>query len=125
MKHMKRILSSLLVVGVLVGVFAMVPSVAHAAPVDILNNGACTGNKICGNDGTTVFDILKNVINLLLVVSGFVAVLMIIIGGITYTTSAGDANQTKRGKDTVIYAVIGLIVAIMSFAIVNFVLARL
>lgn len=103
----------------------MVPAIVSAAPVDVLNNGACSGNQVCGNDGNSVFKILGNVINLLLVVAGFVSILMVIIGGITYTTSSGDANQTKRGKDTVLYAVIGLIVSIMSFAIVNFVLSKL
>jgi hypothetical protein len=46
---------------------------------------------------------------------------MIVLGGIRYTTSNGEASQVKGAKDTILYAVIGLIVAIMAFAIVNFV----
>ncbi len=125
MRSMKRFFTSVMVAVSLLGLGLVVPATVSAAPVDVLNNGACNGNEVCGNDGNTVFKILGNVINLLLVVAGFVSILMIIIGGITYTTSAGDANQTKRGKDTVLYAVIGLIVSIMSFAIVNFVLSKL
>lgn len=69
--------------------------------------------------------IIKNVINLALVILGMVAVIMIIIGGIRYTTSNGDSSATKGAKDTILYAVVGLVVAIMAYAIVNFVLAAL
>jgi hypothetical protein len=84
-----------------------------------------TGSPLCDaadDDGDSVPNLVKNVINLMLVALGFVAVIMIIIGGIRYTTSNGDSNQTKAAKDTIMYAVIGLVVAIMAFAIVNFVL---
>jgi ABC-type Na+ efflux pump permease subunit len=49
---------------------------------------------------------------------------MIVVGGIRYTTSNGNASQVKEAKDTILYAVVGLVVAIMSFSIVNFVLGR-
>ena len=50
---------------------------------------------------------------------------MIIIGGLRFTLSGGDASGTKSGRETIIYAVIGMVVAIMSYAIVNFVLSRI
>jgi hypothetical protein len=46
---------------------------------------------------------------------------MIIYGGIRYTTSAGDSSHVKAAKDTILYAVVGLVVAILAYAIVNFV----
>jgi multisubunit Na+/H+ antiporter MnhB subunit len=46
---------------------------------------------------------------------------MIIIGGIRYTTSNGESSQIKSAKDTIMYAVIGLVVAILAYSIVNFV----
>lgn len=67
-------------------------------------------------------DSIKTIVNLLLFILGAIAVIMIIIGGIRYTTSNGDASNTKAAKDTILYAVIGLVVAIMAYAIVNFVL---
>lgn len=70
-------------------------------------------------------DIVKNVINVILIILGMVAVIMIIIGGIRYTTSNGDSSQIKSAKDTILYAVVGLVVAIFAFAIVNFILERL
>ncbi len=125
MNSMKRLLTKLVVaILVVAGVVVFSPSVM-AAPVDVFNNGACSGNKICQNDGAGVWNIIKNIINILITIGGIVAVIMIVIGGITYTTSGGDGTQTKRAKDTIIYAVVGLVVAVMAYGIVNWVLGRL
>ena len=51
-----------------------------------------------------------------------IAVIKIVIGGIRYATSGGDSTQIQAAKNTILYAVVGLVVAIMAFAIVNFVL---
>jgi len=59
-----------------------------------------------------------------LVVMGMVAVIMIVVGGVRYTTSNGDSSAIKSAKDTILYAVVGLVVAMMAFAIVNFVIDR-
>lgn len=100
--------------------------VAPAYAVDVISNSCNAGGEgspLCDSaGGDQLPEMIKNVVNLLLAVLGFVAVIMIIIGGIRYATSNGDANQTKAAKDTVLYAVIGLIVAILAYAIVNFVL---
>lgn len=86
-------------------------------------NGKST--SICGAASQDdAQDIIKNVINAILVVLGMAAVIMIIIGGIRYTTSNGDASSVKGAKDTILYAVVGLVIAILSYAIVNFVLGR-
>lgn len=66
-------------------------------------------------------DGIKTIVNVMLFILGAIAVIMIIIGGIRYTTSNGDASSIKGAKDTILYAVIGLIVAILAYAIVNFV----
>jgi hypothetical protein len=47
---------------------------------------------------------------------------MIVIGGIKYTTSNGDSSAITSAKNTILYSVVGLVVAILAFAIVNFVL---
>lgn len=88
--------------------------------------GACEGGTnaaVCNGTGDSAPALIKNVINTILVVLGMIAVIMIIIGGIRYTTSNGDSGSTKSAKDTILYAVIGLVVAILAFAIVNFVVA--
>lgn len=103
-----------------------VPAAAHAAPVDVLNSCRADSNStVCKGGGGGVFEILKGVINLLITIAGIVSVIMIIVGGIKYSTSGGDAKAISSGKDTIVYSVIGLVIAIMSFAIVNFILGKI
>ena len=63
------------------------------------------------------------IINVVVAIVGFVAVIMIIVGGIMYTTSSGDSAKVKKAKDTIMYGIIGLVIAMLAFAIVNFVLS--
>lgn len=56
------------------------------------------------------------------VIAGIVAVIAIVIGGVRYTASGGDPSGVKAAKDTVLYAVVGLIVVIMAAAITDFVI---
>jgi hypothetical protein len=95
---------------------------------------ACTSAATCVSDGattaggkTTKTDIkalIRTVVNVLLFILGAVAVIMIVIGGIKYTTSNGDASSVTSAKNTIMYAVVGLIVALMAYAIVNFVIQQ-
>ena len=80
-----------------------------------LNNTANT-NDLMGQANT--------IINVVIGVIGFVAVAFIIFGGFQYTTSAGDPGKVKKAKDTILYGIIGLIVAMLAYAIVNFVLSN-
>jgi hypothetical protein len=56
------------------------------------------------------------------VIAGIVAVIAIIYGGVRYTTSGGDAGNVKSAKDTILYAIVGLVVIIMAAAITDFVI---
>lgn len=67
---------------------------------------------------SVVTEILKAII----AAAGIVAVIFIIIGGINYMTSAGDAQKVEKGKKTIIYAAIGLVICALAFAIVNWVI---
>lgn len=66
--------------------------------------------------------VLTTITNVLLFIIGALAVIMIIIGGLRYVISAGNSTQVTAAKNTILYAVVGLIVAILGFAVVNFVL---
>jgi len=68
---------------------------------------------------------IKSVLNYVFVIIGAVSVLMIMVGGIRYMLSAGDPQRTGSAKNTVIYALIGLVVAVAAFSIVNFVLGSI
>ena len=66
-------------------------------------------------------DIVVTIINIMLWLIGILAVIMLIFGGIKYATSAGDSNKVTSAKNTIMYAVIGLIVAIFAWAIIRWV----
>jgi hypothetical protein len=69
--------------------------------------------------------IVTTITNLLLFVAGALAVIMIIIGGVRYATSGGNASNVTAAKNTVLYAIVGLIIAFLAFAAVNFILGTL
>lgn len=72
-------------------------------------------------ENANAFASFQNIIYVMIGVTAVIAVVMIVIGGINYTTSAGDGAKAKKAKDTILYGVIGLIIAIMAFAIITFV----
>ena len=74
---------------------------------------------------TDLNDVFKTIINVLLFIIGAVSVIMLIYGGIRYTTSGGNANSVTAAKNTIMYAIVGLVIAIFAFAIVNFVVDQL
>lgn len=67
---------------------------------------------------------LTTVINVVVGVIGFIAVVMIILGGISFATSQGDTAKVAKARNTILYGVVGLVVALLAFAIVNFVLTN-
>ena len=103
-----------------------------AGKVKCPNGSNAAGDSLAGCDGlngtdsSNTNDLMKqvnNIINVVIGVIGFVAVAFIIFGGIQYTTSAGDPGKVKKAKDTILYGIIGLVVAMLAYAIVNFVLS--
>ncbi len=72
----------------------------------------------------SLMSIIKNIINAVIGLVGVAAVLMMIIGGVSFITSQGDANKVTKARNTILYGVVGLIIALLSFAIVNFVLGE-
>lgn len=67
-------------------------------------------------------DTLANVLNVVYIVAGFTGVIVIIFGGIFYAISGGDASRVKFAKDTILYAVVGLVVIASAFILTNFVI---
>jgi hypothetical protein len=83
------------------------------------------GTVLSASDPCSATDLnstIRTIINGITFVVGLIAVIMIIIGGIFYAISAGDPGKVKKAKDTIMYGIIGLIVALLAFAIINFVL---
>lgn len=120
MQRMKQMVIALAVVASL-GV-AAVPQ--PAAAINLFPKG-CEGqsSEICTSatkDNAT--SMVKNILNVLFVVIGILAVIMIVVGGFRYVISAGNSAQVTAAKNTILYAVVGLVVALLAYAIVNFVI---
>ena len=111
------------------GVSALAPAPATYAVADCdTNNLNISSGADCAKGDKTQDDlfgptgVFKTITNVLLFIIGAVAVIMLIIGGIRYTVSGGDSGAVTSAKNTILYAVVGIIVAILAYAIVNFVL---
>ena len=95
--------------------------IADADPCKMDPTGKCSSHD--PNFG--VKKMIGNIVEILFVIIAIVSVFMIIYAGYTMMTSAGDPGKVKKGKDTILWGIIGLIVAILAYAIVNFVLGQL
>jgi hypothetical protein cdiviTM7_00647 len=84
-------------------------------------SGCLFGNEP-GCEGTDQTPIFRTITNVLLFIIGAISVIMLIIGGIRYTTSNGDQQAVQNAKNTILYAVVGLVIAILAFAAINFVI---
>ena len=113
----------------------LVPSAVYAADDEIgdcLSQGSGLDASI--DDGCTatdtdtgtqkIQDIVTLVVNIFSVIVGIVAVIMIIWGGFKYITSGGDSSNVSSAKNTIIYAIIGLVVVALAQFIVQFVLDK-
>lgn len=123
---MKRFIQLLSVAAVSVGAMALVAAPvpqagAECSGVDCVQQGANKADTGGGNV-STLDQGISTVVNILLFLIGAVSVIMIVIGGIKYTTSNGNADQTKSAKNTILYAIVGLVVAILAYALVDFVI---
>lgn len=106
------------------GVAALSPSMAE--PVYAAKTGTDYINGTNGIRDGQVNDLMKTVkviINVVLGIVGLVAVVMMIVGGISFITSQGDTSKVTKARNTILYGVVGLIVALLAFAIVNFVVS--
>ena len=74
---------------------------------------------------TNLEEAVVGIVNGVVGALAIVCVVVIIIGGVNYMTSSGDAGKVKKAKDTILYGVIGLVVCVLAFAIVNFVITNI
>ena len=83
-----------------------------------------TGCEEGGTNSSSVQRILTLVVNIFSIIVGFIAVIMIIYGGVKYITSGGESSNISSAKSTIIYAIIGLVIVALAQVIVRFVLAK-
>lgn len=120
---MKRVIRVILPM-LMCGFFAIAAGASASALT--LQDGAqaaqCDGcpTNLFGDNG-----VFRQVTNVILYIAGVIAVIMLIVGGIKYVVSGGDSKKVTDAKNTVLYAIIGLVICFLAFAIVNFVIASL
>ena len=118
-RHLISLSSRLTATGLIV--YSFMNQAAFA--VEGIQNGANSARgsdqppNLFGANGT-----FSTITNVLLYIVGAIAVIMIVIGGLRYVISGGDSKNITAAKNTILYAVIGIIVAILAYAAVNFVI---
>lgn len=128
----KQIVNRLLI---MLAVFGLVGFFAFAVPVEgqppTPKDQLCEGLEIATNQGCeedpgrpTVTSVIQNVVRILTIAVGIIAIIMIIIAGLKYITSSGDSGNITSAKNTLLYAVIGLIIVALAQIIVRFVLSE-
>ncbi len=120
-----KIFTKILITGAFIfGLFGILtPPVFATNGIDICS-GDGKGSIYCDNKAgseTKVNSIIGNIVQVLLTAVGVISVIMIVIGGIMFTLSSGDAQKAAKARNTILYAVVGLVVAVFASAIVNFV----
>lgn len=134
-KNIRNTIVALLSVVTLVAAPVAVPALASAQDIghclsqgtnfDTSGNGdTCSGNTDTSQGTSHIQTIVRTVVNIFSLIVGVVAVIMIILGGLRYITSGGDSNNVSSAKNTIIYAIIGLVVVALAQFIVQFVLNK-
>jgi len=115
-----------LTLGIIAASLLAAPTLALAQGQQVDSNARGQGFKFTPNfegvenTSTGLIPSIVNVINALLVLAAIAAVVFMIIGGVRYISSQGDEDAVEQAKNTVIYAIIGVIVIILAAVIVNF-----
>ena len=73
-----------------------------------------------GQQGKEIKGVIVKILNAIIGISGIIAAVFLIVGGVSFMTSAGDAGKITKAKQTIMYALIGLAICALAFAIVNF-----
>jgi hypothetical protein len=133
MKRMTYVLAtSLVMLASVFGFMAAHSLTAHAQSLEPKKQ-ACEALGVANGTGSTACDTsgqpdvnstLKLAINAFSLVVGFAAVIMIIVGGFKYVTSQGESANTAGAKNTILYALVGLVVVALAQVIVRFVLTK-
>jgi cytochrome bd-type quinol oxidase subunit 2 len=131
-KNVRNTIVTLLSAGALLLVPLAVPAMASAAAN--IQGSVCSGTSLtvngaasCGQTATgsqKIDGFITDIVNIFSVIVGVVAVIMIIVGGFRYITSGGDSNNISSAKNTIIYAIIGLVIVALAQFIVQFVLNK-
>ena len=121
---MKKLLLSVAAAVLTVVGMSNIATLSPAYAADATGNANAYFDKITDKNDDNLMETIKLIINVIIGLVGMVAVVMMIMGGISFVTSQGDTAKVTKARNTILYGVVGLIVALLAFAIVNFVLSE-
>ncbi|MES2630736.1 MAG: hypothetical protein V4611_02155 [Patescibacteria group bacterium] len=125
MKKIRTFIAAFILIVMSAFVLAPVATVgAQAIDKVCSDTGSSTGVCAADRKNDSADDLVKTIVNTLLFVVGALSVVMIIVGGVFYTTSAGDSSNVTKAKNTILYAVVGLVVSFLAYALVNWVIGK-
>lgn len=134
-KSTKLVKVATLIIGIITGI-----NLLYLTPTFAANNSSSGASNVCdsgapqevkdaagcrGKNANALPSIIQGILSAIIGVAGLVSVVYIIVGGVQYMTSSGDASKTEKAKKTVLYACIGLIICALAFVIVNFVIGNI
>lgn len=129
-KSIKKIITSFMAIltfALCMGLFSpTLQSQAAATDYTKISEGASAAKAT--DQAKSLFDtggIFVKITNTALFLIGAISVVMLIYGGIRYTVSGGESGAVTNAKNTILYAIVGIIVAILAYAVVGFVVDRL
>ena len=123
MNKLKMILAGMLIVPTVA--LAVAPAASAESDFTLTNGVSSARGEGVSETASDPQTLVKQFVNIFLFAVGALSVIMLIWGGIRYTTSAGDSNKVTAAKNTVLYAIVGLVVAILAYAIVNMVIGKI
>jgi hypothetical protein len=131
---MKSKLKSLLIAGFGIGIAFSLLSTQHTSAFDLFGNpcskATAKDSSVCASStdaqhdtshDNVVLRTINTAANIIAVVAGLIAVIMIIIAGFSYTTAGGNAEQTKTARNRILYAAVGLAIIALSWTITRFI----
>jgi hypothetical protein len=123
---LNRKLISSIILAAIVSLFVALPAqqvFAVDASDAVCESLGATGAE-CSEGGSGIDTVLRVALNLLSFIAGVIAVIMLMIAGIKYLTSQGDSGSVSGARNTIIYALVGIIIVVLSQSIIQFVLRR-
>jgi uncharacterized membrane protein len=130
MKTITRFALSALIAGLVISVISFTTQNNAAALFSGATDQACSGANLqtadttCSNTAGSVSSLVNTVIDIISWIVGIVSIIMVVFGGFRYVTSGGDSTATSNARNTILYALVGLVIAVLAQVLVHFVLGR-
>lgn len=122
----KSVITWMVLFGAMIGLTLLLSSPVSAQCTDTtsIEGGVnCLEGEI--ENTTPLMDVIQSIINTMLFIIGIISVIMLIVGGIRYVISGGNQSQVEGARNTILYAIVGLVIAFVAWGAVNFVINAL